>query len=63
MSIIQECMVKADELNEEDEVMIIGRPAQGDSQSATAEETNNTSTKSHPDESLREIAEDHFGDS
>ncbi|WP_155118209.1 hypothetical protein [Halorubrum sp. T3] len=27
------------------------------------EETNNTSTDPHPDESLREIAEDHFGDS
>jgi len=28
-----------------------------------AEETNDTAAKSHPDESLREIAEDHFGDS
>lgn len=27
------------------------------------EEDDKTSTKSHPDESLREIAEDHFGDS
>jgi hypothetical protein len=27
------------------------------------EETNTTSTDPHPDKSLREIAEDHFGDS